>query len=110
MHSIKSHTVTALPKILAFAKANNYRFVTLSEWKEVMIRVDPIAVRMAAERAERRAGGAPAKLAEVPHGTEPPKANRPKSPSRKTGGATVAEPRIRPQPGRSAGSPACRLR
>jgi len=41
-----------------------------------MIRVDPIAVRMAAERAERRAGGAPAKLAEVPHGTEPPKATR----------------------------------
>jgi peptidoglycan/xylan/chitin deacetylase (PgdA/CDA1 family) len=76
MHSIKSHPVTALPQILAFAKANNYRFVTLSEWKEVMIRVDPIAVRMAAERAERRAGGAPAKLAEVPHGTEPPKATR----------------------------------
>jgi hypothetical protein len=55
MHSIKTHTVAALPKILAYAKENKYRFVTLSEWKQIMIKVDPIAVRLAAERAERRA-------------------------------------------------------
>jgi peptidoglycan/xylan/chitin deacetylase (PgdA/CDA1 family) len=82
MHSIKSHTVTALPKILAYAKANNYRFVTLSEWKQVMIEVNPIAVRLAAERAERKAEdhkapeSNPAKLAEAPHGAEPAKATR----------------------------------
>ncbi|MEI6985877.1 MAG: polysaccharide deacetylase family protein [Rhodospirillaceae bacterium] len=49
MHSTKTHTVMALPKILAYAKANGYRFVTLSEWKQIMIRVDPMAARMAAD-------------------------------------------------------------
>jgi peptidoglycan/xylan/chitin deacetylase (PgdA/CDA1 family) len=39
MHSTRAHTVQALPRILEFAKANNYRFVTLSEWKQIMIRV-----------------------------------------------------------------------
>ncbi len=82
MHSIKTHTVAALPKILAYAKANKYRFVTLSEWKQIMIRVDPISLRLAAERAERRAGdhkapaGDPAKVAEAPRGGEAPKATR----------------------------------
>ena len=49
MHSTKSHTVAALPKILEYATANKYRFVTLSQWKDIMIRMDPVAARIAAE-------------------------------------------------------------
>ncbi len=41
MHSTRAHTVEALPRILEFATANKYRFVTLSEWKQIMIRVSP---------------------------------------------------------------------
>ncbi|MEI8395778.1 MAG: polysaccharide deacetylase family protein [Rhodospirillaceae bacterium] len=65
MHSTKSHTVAALPKILQYARANGYRFVTMSEWKQIMIRVDPIAVRMAAESKPSAAPEA-AKIAEMP--------------------------------------------
>ncbi len=39
MHSTRAHSVQALPRILEFATANNYRFVTLSEWKQIMLRV-----------------------------------------------------------------------
>ncbi len=39
MHSTRSHSVQALPHILEFAKTNHYRFVTMSEWKQIMIRV-----------------------------------------------------------------------
>lgn len=66
MHSTKTHTVLALPKILEYAKANNYRFVTLSEWKQIMIRTDPIAARMAAESKSAAAAPEPAKIAEAP--------------------------------------------
>ena len=66
MHSTKTHTVQALPKILEYAKANNYRFVTLSEWKQIMVRVDPVAVRIAAESRPSAAAPEPAKIAEAP--------------------------------------------
>ncbi len=39
MHSIRAHSVEALPRILDFAAENHYRFVTLSEWKQIMLRV-----------------------------------------------------------------------
>ena len=41
MHSTSSHTVSALPAILDHATANGFQFVTLSEWKRIMIEVDP---------------------------------------------------------------------
>lgn len=49
MHSTKSNTVAALPTILEHAKRNGYRFVTMSQWKEIMIRVDAVAVKLAVE-------------------------------------------------------------
>ena len=58
MHSTKSNTVAALPKILEFAKTHGYRFVTMSEWKQIMIRTDPIATRMAVESKSANAGEA----------------------------------------------------
>jgi peptidoglycan/xylan/chitin deacetylase (PgdA/CDA1 family) len=42
MHSTRAHSVAALPRILEFATANHYRFVTLSEWKQIMLRVSPL--------------------------------------------------------------------
>ena len=84
MHSTKANTVAALPKILDFGKSHGYRFVTMSEWKQIMIRTDPIAARMAAESKTASAREAakptvtepaasaktalaePAKIAEVP--------------------------------------------
>lgn len=76
MHSTKTHTVQALPKILDYATRNGYRFVTLSEWKQIMIRVDPIAARMAAE-SKTASVAEPAKIAEAPKmGMEGPKAVR----------------------------------
>ena len=74
MHSTKTHTVAALPKILDYAKANNYRLVTLSEWKRIMIQVDPIAVRLAAKT--KPAPSDPATLAESVHASEPAKITR----------------------------------
>ncbi len=85
MHSTKAPTVAALPKILEYGKNHGYRFVTMSEWKQIMIRTDPIAARMATEsktassssgEATKPAAAAsppskatvtePAKIAEVP--------------------------------------------
>ena len=81
MHSTKANTVAALPKILDFGKSHGYRFVTMSEWKQIMIRTDPIATRMAVESKSANAGEAakatvtepakvvfaePAKIAEAP--------------------------------------------
>jgi peptidoglycan/xylan/chitin deacetylase (PgdA/CDA1 family) len=40
MHSTRAHSVKALPRILEFATANHYRFVTLSEWKHIMLRAN----------------------------------------------------------------------
>ncbi len=62
MHSTKAPTVAALPKILEFAKSHGYRFVTMSEWKQIMIRTDPIAARMATE-SKTASSGDPAKPA-----------------------------------------------
>ena len=67
MHSTKANSVAALPKILEFAKNHNYRFVTLSEWKQIMIRTDPIATRMAAESKSANVSEEPLRLP----GTEP---------------------------------------
>ena len=58
MHSTKANTVASLPRILEYAKSHGYRFVTLSEWKQIMIRTDPIATRMAVE--SKTASAAPA--------------------------------------------------
>lgn len=49
MHSTKSNSVAALPVILEHAKRNGYRFVTMSQWKDIMIRVDSVAVQLAVE-------------------------------------------------------------
>ena len=46
MHSTRPHSVTALPRILEYATANNFRFVTLSEWKRVMMLADPGITRV----------------------------------------------------------------
>lgn len=40
MHSNHANTVLALPRILQRATAAGYRFVTLSEWKEIMLRAE----------------------------------------------------------------------
>ena len=69
MHSTKANTVAALPKILEFGKNHGYRFVTMSEWKQIMIRTDPIATRMAVE--SKTANAAPGEAART--GIEPPK-------------------------------------
>ncbi len=74
MHSTKTHTVAALKDILDYAKANNYRLVTLSEWKRIMIEVDPIAVRLAA--GSKAASGDSAATAEAAHSAEPAKTTR----------------------------------
>ena len=58
MHSTKSNTVGALPRILEYGKSHGYRFVTMSEWKQIMIRTDPIATRMAVESKSANAGEA----------------------------------------------------
>jgi peptidoglycan/xylan/chitin deacetylase (PgdA/CDA1 family) len=78
MHSTKANTVAALPQILQHATANGYRFVTLSQWKEIMIRTDPIAVRMAVEaKFAELPLPTPARVAEVPRlAPEPVRAMR----------------------------------
>ena len=58
MHSTKANTLAALPRILEFGKNHGYRFVTMSEWKQIMIRTDPIATRMAVESKSANAGEA----------------------------------------------------
>jgi peptidoglycan/xylan/chitin deacetylase (PgdA/CDA1 family) len=54
MHSTRAHTVAALPSILHHAKANNFRFVTLSEWKQIMIEVNPVVHAPADAPAESK--------------------------------------------------------
>jgi len=39
-HSIKKNTVAALPEIIQQATSAGYRFVTMSEWKSIMIEAD----------------------------------------------------------------------
>ncbi len=59
MHSTKANSVAALGKILEFGKNHGYRFVTMSEWKQIMIRTDPIATRMSVEGKTASAGEPP---------------------------------------------------
>jgi peptidoglycan/xylan/chitin deacetylase (PgdA/CDA1 family) len=45
MHSTRANTVQALPSILQHAKAHNFRFVTLTEWKRIMMAVNPVVAQ-----------------------------------------------------------------
>ncbi|CAK0758670.1 peptidoglycan-N-acetylglucosamine deacetylase [Azospirillaceae bacterium] len=67
LHSTRRNTVLALPQIIEQAHAQNFRFVTMTEWKNVMSRLEPKAI---AANAANSAATSVSPVASTPSTTE----------------------------------------